>query len=62
MNEKVRRLEEALKTVVDPEVGLNIVDLGLIYGLDVYDEGDHSDLLASDETMPVLVGQLLGTR
>ena len=40
MNEKVRRLEEALKTVVDPEVGLNIVDLGLIYGLDVDDEGD----------------------
>tara|TARA_Y100001937_G_scaffold23899_1_gene34302 strand:- start:364003 stop:364305 length:303 start_codon:yes stop_codon:yes gene_type:complete len=40
VNEKVRRLEEALKTVVDPEVGLNIVDLGLIYGLDVDDEGD----------------------
>ncbi|MBU45272.1 MAG: aromatic ring hydroxylase [Spirochaetaceae bacterium] len=33
-------MEEALKTVVDPEVGLNIVDLGLIYGLDVDDEGD----------------------
>ena len=26
-------LEEALKDVVDPELGINVVDLGLIYGL-----------------------------
>src|ERR1700712_2052078 len=28
-------VEEALKDVVDPELGINIVDLGLIYGLTV---------------------------
>ena len=31
---------EALKDVVDPELGVNIVDLGLIYGLEWDDEND----------------------
>ena len=26
-------IEEALKDVVDPELGINVVDLGLVYGL-----------------------------
>ncbi|GAA2247077.1 metal-sulfur cluster assembly factor [Rarobacter faecitabidus] len=28
-------IEEALKDVIDPELGINVVDLGLLYGLDV---------------------------
>jgi metal-sulfur cluster biosynthetic enzyme len=32
-------LEEALKDVVDPELGINVVDLGLIYGLKLEDDG-----------------------
>jgi metal-sulfur cluster biosynthetic enzyme len=31
---------EALKNVVDPELGVNIVDLGLIYGIEWDDEND----------------------
>jgi len=30
-----QRIEDALKTVVDPELGVNILDLGLVYGIDI---------------------------
>lgn len=29
---------ESLKKVIDPEIGINIVDVGLIYRIDVLDE------------------------
>jgi metal-sulfur cluster biosynthetic enzyme len=31
-------IEEALKDVVDPELGINVVDLGLVYGLNFEDD------------------------
>jgi metal-sulfur cluster biosynthetic enzyme len=31
-------LEEAMRDVVDPELGINVVDLGLVYGVDVSQE------------------------
>ncbi|WP_433798696.1 metal-sulfur cluster assembly factor [Actinomycetospora sp. CA-084318] len=31
-------LEEAMRDVVDPELGINVVDLGLLYGIDVHHE------------------------
>ncbi len=39
MNEDMVRA--ALKNVYDPEIGLNVVDLGLVYNVDV-DEGGKS--------------------
>ncbi len=39
------QVEEALKDVVDPELGVNIVDLGLIYDLS-WDE-EHTALIIS---------------
>ena len=34
----VEQVLEALKDVVDPELGINVVDLGLVYGIHVDDE------------------------
>jgi metal-sulfur cluster biosynthetic enzyme len=34
------QIEEGLKDVIDPELGVNIVDLGLIYDLSWDDEND----------------------
>jgi metal-sulfur cluster biosynthetic enzyme len=31
-------VEEAMRDVVDPELGINVVDLGLVYGITVDDE------------------------
>ena len=28
---------ENLKQIIDPEIGINIVDMGLIYGVDIKD-------------------------
>jgi metal-sulfur cluster biosynthetic enzyme len=33
-------VEEAMRDVVDPELGVNVVDLGLVYGIDVVDDSD----------------------
>jgi metal-sulfur cluster biosynthetic enzyme len=34
----IEDVEEAMKDVVDPELGINVVDLGLVYGTHVDDE------------------------
>ena len=37
LSQEVEDVLEALRDVVDPELGINVVDLGLIYGVDVDD-------------------------
>lgn len=34
------QIKEALKVVTDPEIGINIVDLGLIYEIEQTEEGE----------------------
>ena len=43
----VEDVEEAMRDVVDPELGVNVVDLGLVYGIDV----DENNVAILDMTL-----------
>jgi metal-sulfur cluster biosynthetic enzyme len=47
-------IEEAMKDVVDPELMVNVVDLGLLYGVAVDDEGNVTlDMTLTSPTCPL---------
>jgi metal-sulfur cluster biosynthetic enzyme len=52
------RIRQALTQVFDPELGINIVDLGLVYDIDVHDNGDV-DIRYSLTTMGCPIGPLI---
>ncbi|MGK5550257.1 metal-sulfur cluster assembly factor [Actinomadura kijaniata] len=44
---------EALKDVVDPELGINVVDLGLVYGVDISDGVATLDMTLTSAACPL---------
>ena len=48
--EMIADLEEAMRDVVDPELGINVVDLGLVYGLNV-EQGEKGKVAVIDMTL-----------
>ena len=47
-------VEEALKDVIDPELGINIVDLGLVYGITLDEQGKASiDMTLTSPACPL---------
>ncbi|NDA80158.1 MAG: DUF59 domain-containing protein, partial [Actinobacteria bacterium] len=47
MSASIEDLTEAMKDVVDPELGINVVDLGLVYGITL----DPSNIAVLDMTL-----------
>jgi len=46
-------LEEAMRDVVDPELGINVVDLGLVYGLRVENDIAKLDMTLTSAACPL---------
>jgi metal-sulfur cluster biosynthetic enzyme len=49
-DEVLADLEEAMRDVVDPELGINVVDLGLVYDLNI-EKGEHGNIALIDMTL-----------
>ena len=46
-------IEEAMRDVVDPELGINVVDLGLVYGIAVDDRIATIDMTLTSAACPL---------
>jgi metal-sulfur cluster biosynthetic enzyme len=49
----VEDLEEALRDVVDPELGINVVDLGFVYGISAEDGVATIDMTLTSAACPL---------
>jgi len=58
-DELERRVVEALRTISDPEIPVNIVELGLIYGLDVAADGSVDVRMTLTAPACPVAGQLV---
>lgn len=47
------QIRDALREVDDPEIGINIVDLGLIYGIDISSAGVHIKMTMTTPACPL---------
>jgi metal-sulfur cluster biosynthetic enzyme len=52
-NPSVDDLEEAMRDVVDPELGINVVDLGLVYGIQATDGVATIDMTLTSAACPL---------
>ena len=60
--ELIEVLETALREVVDPELGLNVIELGLIRNIDIQDQGVHITMIMTTPFCPYAPALLEMTR
>lgn len=50
---QIEQITEAMKDVVDPELGINVVDLGLVYGVHVEEDAVILDMTLTSAACPL---------
>ncbi len=55
----VKQVVEALKQAVDPEVGVNVVDLGLVYGIKIDDQNNVTVTMTMTSPMCPIISIIL---
>ena len=55
-------LMEALRTVIDPEIGMNIIELGLVRGVEIEDDRAHVNMIMTTPFCPYAPQLLEQTR
>ncbi|QPC81090.1 DUF59 domain-containing protein [Phototrophicus methaneseepsis] len=55
-------VREALRAVVDPEIGMNVIELGLIRDIDIRDESTHIIMIMTTPFCPYAPQLLEQTR
>lgn len=62
MTDKEAGLYEALRSVIDPEIGMNVVELGLVRNVDIADERSHITMIMTTPFCPYAPQLLEQTR
>jgi len=62
MSEKEAGLYEALRSVIDPEIGMNIIELGLVRHVEIGDERSHITMIMTTPFCPYAPQLLEQTR
>lgn len=50
--DKEEGLREALRVVIDPEIGMNVIELGLLRDVEIYDDRAHITMIMTTPFCP----------
>jgi metal-sulfur cluster biosynthetic enzyme len=62
MTDKEAGLYQALRSVIDPEIGMNIIELGLVRDVEIEDERSHVTMIMTTPFCPYAPQLLEQTR